>query len=116
VPRGDETLAGATVEEAGFDLDVTSDAVRTLRSAAVTLCPELEDAPVTRSWAGIRPATPDMLPNLGADPEAPELLYACGHSKNGILLAPGTAVALSALCHGNQPKVPIAPFAIGRFS
>ncbi len=116
VPRGNETLAGATVEEAGFDIGVTSDAVRMLRSAAVALCPELENTAVTRSWAGIRPATPDMLPILGADSDTPALLYACGHSKNGILLAPGTAAALTALCLGQAPAVSLEPFRIGRFS
>lgn len=114
VPRGNETLVGATVEEAGFDLTVTNEAVRSLRAGAVALFPSLETAPVTRSWAGIRPATPDMLPILGPDPDFPGLLYACGHSKNGILLAPGTAAALVALCKGERPPAALDRFSIKR--
>jgi glycine/D-amino acid oxidase-like deaminating enzyme len=53
-----------------------------------------------------------MLPILGEDLESPSLIYACGHSRNGILLAPATALAVRAFVeHGN----PVHP-AIGRFS
>jgi glycine/D-amino acid oxidase-like deaminating enzyme len=115
VPRGDETLVGATVEEAGFDLTITDTGVESLRRAAVGLCPELAGAPVTRAWAGTRPATPDMLPILGADPEHPRLIYACGHSKNGVLLTPATSVAISAICQGRRSPTPIDVFTIERF-
>lgn len=115
VPRGDETLVGATVEEAGFDVAVMPEAVAALRASAVALCPELASAEITRTWAGIRPATPDMLPILGADPEWPSLFYACGHSKNGVLLAPATAVAIAALCLDETPPVDIRPFSVSRF-
>ena len=74
VPRGNETLVGATVEEAGFDVTVTAEAVdcaaRRARSRSARSSPGAE---ITRSWAGIRPATPDMLPILGPDPELPAL-------------------------------------------
>jgi glycine/D-amino acid oxidase-like deaminating enzyme len=115
VPRGDETLVGATVEEAGFDVEVTAEAVEELRAGAIALCPELRDAPITRSWAGIRPATPDMLPILGPDPEMPALIYACGHSKNGVLLTPATSVAIAAVCLDRPTPTPIDPFSIMRF-
>lgn len=117
VPRGRETLVGATVEEAGFDLAVTDAAVSGLRDAAVNLCPELRGAPIARSWAGTRPATPDMLPIIGADPVDSRVLYATGHSKNGILLAPATAIALRLLCESAKPALPwsLGPFSIGRF-
>lgn len=116
VPRGDETLVGATVEEAGFDITVTSDAVEKLRSAAVALCPELAGAAVTRTWAGTRPATPDMLPIIGPDPDHPHVVYACGHSKNGVLLAPATAAAVVELLRRQPTPVSIDAFSIARFS
>ena len=116
VPRGDETLVGATVEEAGFDITVTDDAVESLHANAVALCPELADAPITRSWAGTRPATPDMLPIIGPDPDHPHVVYACGHSKNGILLAPGTAAAVVELLRRRPTPTPIDAFSISRFS
>ncbi len=116
VPRKDEIVAGATVEHAGFDTSVDGAAIERLRQAALALCPALVEAPVTRSWAGIRPATPDLLPILGPDPEIPSLIYACGHSKNGILLAPETAVAVSRLARGLPAGSDVAPFTITRFA
>jgi glycine oxidase len=116
VPRGAEIAIGATAEHAGFDTTVVPEAIERLRQFAVSLCPALADAPVTRTWSGIRPATPDMLPILGADPTLPGLFYACGHSKNGILLAPATAQCITALVARRQPPFDVGPFSIERFS
>ncbi|HEY9225451.1 MAG TPA: FAD-dependent oxidoreductase, partial [Gemmatimonadaceae bacterium] len=115
VPRGAEIVIGATVEHAGFDLSTSDEAIDGLRDAAIRLVPELAKAPVTRRWAGIRPATPDMLPIIGSEPSAPRLLYACGHSKNGILLAPATAAAIAGLVSGAPSEFDLSPFAAARF-
>ena len=37
----------------------------------------------------------DTHPILGADPESPALVYACGYSRNGILFAPWAAAQLA---------------------
>lgn len=116
VPRDGETLVGATTEDVGFDLTVANDATDSLRAAAVALEPSLAGAKVTRAWMGLRPATPDLFPILGNDPDEPRLLYACGHSKNGVLLAPATAVAVATLCEGAAPTVSLDAFSIARFS
>jgi glycine/D-amino acid oxidase-like deaminating enzyme len=117
VPRGRELVAGATSEDAGFDTTATEDGERTLRAAATKLCPPLADARVARRWAGLRPATSDMLPILGEDPESPSLIYACGHARNGILLAPATALAVRAFVEHAPPVHPsIDRFSIARFA
>ena len=115
VPRAGEVVIGATAERAGFDLSTNPATIEALRQAAIRLCPGLANAPVVRQWAGLRPATPDMLPILGPDPDAPRLLYACGHSKNGILLAPATAAAIAECASGNAETWNIAPFSVTRF-
>lgn len=115
VPRPTELVIGATVEHAGFDITTDNAAIEGMRAAASAICPALSDAPVLRVWAGIRPASPDMLPIVGVDPEEPRLIYACGHSKNGILLAPATAVAVAALAQGRGAGFDLAPFSIARF-
>jgi glycine/D-amino acid oxidase-like deaminating enzyme len=56
-----------------------------------------------------------MLPIIGPDPDAPWLLYACGHSKNGILLAPATALAITAIAQAKRPDGDLTPFSISRF-
>jgi len=115
VPRRTEIAIGATAEHAGFDTSVFPEAIERLRRSAAAICPALGDAPVVRTWAGIRPATPDMLPILGADPDHPRLIYACGHSKNGILLAPATAMCIAALATESAPPFDIGPFSVMRF-
>lgn len=116
VPRRHETLVGSTLERTGYDIATDAATAERLRTAATTLCPALEDARDMRAWAGLRPGTPDMLPIIGRDPGAPNVVYACGHSKNGILLAPATAKAVAALVTGRQPELDLAPFSIGRFA
>ena len=115
VPRRDEIVVGATVERAGFDLTVTDEAIEQLRAAAVRLLPSLASVPIRRRWAGTRPATPDLLPIIGADPDSPQLIYACGHSKNGILLAPMTALSVASLVRGLPFEFELEPFAVTRF-
>ena len=56
------------MENVGFDATTTRDGVKKVRAAAEEICPRLADSAQTRSWAGLRPVTPDMLPILGADP------------------------------------------------
>lgn len=116
VPRGSEIAIGATTEHAGFDVTTTPEAIDRLRRAAIDICPAITPSPVTRTWAGTRPATPDMLPIIGNDPNEPRLIYACGHSKNGILLAPATAAAVAALAQRRSPTSDLTPFSVGRFS
>jgi len=116
VPRGDrETLVGATMEHAGYDAVTTPAALEALRVVAATLCPALAGAAVRRSWAGLRPVTPDLLPIIGRDPTCDRLVYACGHSRNGVLLAPLTADCVAAICAGRESPHDLSPFVVERF-
>jgi glycine oxidase len=113
--NGDRTLVGSTMEEAGFDVGTTAAAIDGLRRGAVAACPSLGRQSVLEAWSGLRPATPDLLPILGADPDHHGLIYACGHSRNGILLAPITAAVATAIAAGDDLKWDLSPFSIGRF-
>ena len=116
VPRRGETVIGATSEEAGFDTTVDSETIERLRRSAAALVPSLLSAPATRAWAGIRPATPDMLPIIDREPEKPSVVYAVGHSRNGILLAPLTAMAVAELVQGEALSLDLQPLSLARFS
>jgi glycine oxidase len=70
---------------------------------------------VLESWAGLRPATPDGLPLLGALPGRPRHLIATGHYRNGILLAPATAQVLADLATGVTPSLDLTAFSPARF-
>jgi glycine oxidase len=92
VPWADGTvLVGATVEEAGFDERATVAGVRDLLESACDLVPHAWSAGFKKARVGLRPATPDDLPIIGASRALPGLMYATGHYRNGVLLAPLTA-------------------------
>ena len=115
VPRGEYTLVGSTLERVGYDNTTTSAALARLRSAASSVVPSLADEAVHSSWAGLRPMTPDGVPVIGRDPDFANVLYACGHGKNGILLAPLTAESVAALVAGDRPPADVSPFKVERF-
>lgn len=116
VPRTDgRVVVGSTVEHAGFDDRPTARGISQLMSAAIRAVPQLADAAVVETWAGLRPGTPDDLPILGADPRVPGVFYATGHYRNGILLAPVTADLIADAVMGNTPTPDIAAFAVDRF-
>ncbi len=88
VPRPDGRLVvGATVEEQGFDTTVTAGGVHELLREAYRLLPEVAEMELVEAAAGLRPGTPDNLPLVGPSP-VEGLLWATGHYRNGILLAP----------------------------
>ena len=92
VPWEDGTvLVGATMEEVGFDERTTAGGVRQLLEAACQLVPSLANAAVLSARAGLRPGTPDALPLIGWSDAMPNVMYATGHFRNGVLLCPITA-------------------------
>jgi glycine oxidase len=92
VPWDDGTLlVGATVEEAGFDDRATVAGVRDLLEAACDLVPRAWTAAFKAVRVGLRPGTPDALPVIGPSQRDARVVYATGHYRNGVLLAPVTA-------------------------
>lgn len=103
--RDGEAIAGSTMEYAGFDPTTTSAGLARIFAGAAALCPALAGLEVKRTWAGLRPVTPDGLPIVGAEPRARGLWYATGHGRNGILLAAITGVIIRDLIDGAAPAV-----------
>ncbi|NEP35045.1 MAG: glycine oxidase ThiO [Moorea sp. SIO2B7] len=97
VPRRDgRILIGATVEDVGWQPDNTTAGINRLLESAIRLYPEIQHCSIHECWWGFRPATPDELPILGTGP-CQNLSLATGHYRNGILLAPVTALLLADL-------------------
>lgn len=116
IPRDDgRLLVGATVEDVGFRKGPTPRGIAGLMSAAATLMPIIQDLPLVETWSGFRPATPDHMPIIGPDPDMPNLIYATGHYRNGILLAPITAACVAALIAGERAPVELEAFGVARF-
>jgi glycine oxidase len=115
IPRSDgRLLAGATVEEAGFDKRTVPETIQGLRRAAVAMLPALGEARLLEDWAGLRPGTPDGLPILGGT-SIPGYFVATGHFRDGILLAPVTALVMAKVLNGRSVEYDLTPFALERF-
>ncbi len=98
VPWTDGTvLAGATIEDVGFEERVTVTGVRQLLERAQAIIPGVGGAWFREARVGLRPATPDELPVVGPSARVPGLVFATGHYRNGILLAPLTAALVADL-------------------
>jgi glycine oxidase len=112
-PQTGTALIGATEEDAGFDTRTSETALNELRRRAAALFPTLGDstmAPQVEAWAGLRPATADGLPLIGRLPGCRRQWTAAGHYRNGILLAPATAVALADLIQDKPLAVDLSSF------
>jgi glycine oxidase len=115
IPRSDgRILAGATVEEAGFDKRTDTGTMQRLHRAAISAVPALKNAKILEDWAGLRPGTPDALPILG-DMPTPGYYVATGHFRDGILLAPITARVMAQVIAGEKPAHNLGAFSPGRF-
>jgi glycine oxidase len=116
VPRADgRVVVGATVEEQGFDAAVTAGGVLELLRAAYEVLPGITELELVQASAGHRPATPDNEPVMG-EGAVPGLVWATGHWRNGVLLAPLTADAIAALLDGEAPAPELRPFTPDRFA
>jgi glycine oxidase len=114
VPRRDgRVLAGSTMEQVGFEKQVTAGGLAQILGLAMDLVPSLAEAPVSAYWSNFRPWTEDGLPLLGPSPLA-GLFLATGHFRNGILLVPATADAVAACVAEGKAPPSLAPFSPAR--
>jgi glycine oxidase len=107
-----EVVVGATVEERGFDTTVTADGVYRLLAAAYEVLPDVAELELVETTARLRPGTPDNAPLIG---ERGGAVWATGHHRNGVLLAPITAAAVAAIVTGEEPPPAVDPFRADRF-
>ena len=92
VPRNNSDLIiGATEEEMGYDKSLTVGGIYNLLKIAREVLPAIEDLSIVESWSGLRPTSRDDAPIIGPSKKLKGLIYATGHHKNGILLAPLTS-------------------------
>jgi glycine oxidase len=113
-PNAGRAIIGATVEDAGFDKTLYPSNIAHLRSLAATLLPPLADTLQLEAWAGLRPATSDGLPLLGALPTHSNHFIATGHYRDGILLAPATAHVMAQLLSREAPSIDLTPYSPSR--
>lgn len=89
VPRmNGKIIAGASVEDIGFDKSTTRFEIENIMENAFEISPSLSNLGVSEKWSGLRPCSPDNLPFLGQISN--NVYIATAHYRNGILLAPIT--------------------------
>ena len=109
VPRRDgAVLAGATVEDVGFDETATASGVQRLLAESAALLPILQHAAFEEVRVGLRPMTPDELPVIGPSSTDRHVFHASGHYRNGVLLAPLTAALVADLLLDGRERPELA--------
>jgi glycine oxidase len=115
-PRNDGRLIiGATVEERGFDTNLTAGGMLALLEGAWRAVPTIEELPIAETWVGFRPGSRDDAPMLGPS-GIDGLVVATGHHRNGILLTPVTAAVVSAFVLTGRLPENARPFSPERFA
>jgi glycine oxidase len=114
-PKSDGRIViGATSEEVGYDTRVTAGGLLELLRHAWEVVPAVYDLPVQETWAGLRPASRDHAPILGAT-RLDGLFIAAGHYRHGVLLTPATAHGMAELLLTGRLPDALAPFSPERF-
>jgi glycine oxidase len=114
VQRSDgRMLVGSTYELVGFDKQNTAEGTARILAAGIELCPAIARLPIRDIWAGLRPYTSDHWPIIGPGPVS-GLFLATGHLRNGILLAPVTALLIQQAVLGQATAVDLNPFRYDR--
>ncbi len=109
-------VAGATREDgAGFDVRTTASGVREVLNEALRVAPGLAAMTLHEIRIGLRPATSDGMPVLGAVPQAENVFLATGHGPSGLQLGPYSGALVAALAIGKKPELDLAPFSVKRF-
>jgi D-amino-acid dehydrogenase len=117
VPWADARVAvGATVEDVGFAPEVTAGGVHDVLRETLRVFPGLASATMREVRVGLRPASIDDMPILGALPGVPNVFVATGHGANGLLLGPVSGALVADLVCGRPPALDLEPFGAQRFA
>jgi len=108
-------LLGSTREFVGFDRRTTWSAMRRIAVQTSRILPALRDFRVIRTFAGLRPSSPDGLPILGPVPNVEGLFLAAGHEGDGIALSPITGQIIAEWIEEGSPGMDVSPFNVERF-
>ncbi|BBI99185.1 putative D-amino acid oxidase [Ferrigenium kumadai] len=94
IPRRDgHLLVGSTLEDAGFDKSVTTEAFDDMMRQVREIFPDWQAEPI-RQWAGFRPGSPDNVPTIGRHPQLENLYANTGHFRYGVTMSLASAELL----------------------
>jgi glycine oxidase len=111
IPRLDgKILAGSTVEQDDFNKTTTAEARDRLQDFALNLLPPLNNFPVIKHWAGLRPGTEHGIPYIDKHPEIGNLWINAGHFRNGLAMGPASAQLIADLVLQRTTQVAPEPY------
>ena len=113
-PRGNIHI-GASKEFVGHNTETLPEAMAVLAQRAITFFPELSGVNVIRSFAGLRPYTPDGVPILGRVQGIEGFIMAAGHGGDGVALAPITGKLIAEIITKGEPSICIDKLSLARF-
>ncbi|NHN32680.1 NAD(P)/FAD-dependent oxidoreductase [Paenibacillus agricola] len=108
-------LIGSSRQFVGFDSKVDLKVIRAVAQRAIRFFPAIRDIPMLRSYAGLRPWTPDHLPIVSPIAEVPGMYIASGHEGDGISLAAVTGKLISEMLLGLPLCIDAQPLRYERF-
>ena len=108
-------LLGSTREFVGFNKKNTLEGIKKIISQTAALLPVLKTFQVIRTFAGLRPYTPDGLPLLGPVKSLEGFIMAAGHEGDGIALSPITGELMADMLLGHAPAINLDAFSPERF-
>ncbi len=114
LPSG-QILIGSSREFAGFDREVNRTRLAQLAQRAVKVAPAIGKLRIIRTYAGLRPWTPDGLPLIGATQQATGIILATGHAGEGNTRALVTGRLIMELFTGKKPVIDPTPLSPDRF-
>lgn len=113
IPRRDgRILFGSTLEDVGFNKQITNDAKSTLKTIAIKAHPILKTMPVEYHWSGLRPATHNSIPYIGQHPIYHNLYFNCGQYRNGVVIGLASCQLLSQMVSNQAPIINPIPYAV----
>ena len=83
-------IAGSTIENVGFDDNLTDQDLEQLKKNAEKIIPELSELEIVNHWCGFRPGSKGNIPIIVQDPKIKEKFYNVGHYRYGISMAPAS--------------------------
>ena len=108
-------LLGSSREFAGFDKAVNPEVISQIAKRCLRFFPSLSRLQTIRSWAGLRPYSPDMLPII-SDSAVEGFLVATGHEGCGITMGPITGKLITQMIKKEKTDLLVEQLTVSRFA
>lgn len=107
-------IIGSSRQFVGMDTTCDPSVLKAMAQRAMRFFPLLKDIRIIRTYAGLRPYTPDHMPII-SDTPVPGFYIATGHEGNGIGLSLITAKLMTQIIGRSEPEIDLEPLRFDRF-